>query len=310
MPDLRPVEQFATQMEQLEARYLREIGQLLKEARLILLEALIRGPAGLAATARREFDALSRQVASIASAFGAPLEEAALNLADKQFDLVARVFAQTDFSQAQQATAGRRQAILAGFGQNATAWPTMFQAQFLVELARLRQADEALEAIADRLLAEGIASGRASVWRHGTNLAAAESQRGLWTTATAITGTLYQAGQSQMASSGHSAGQRWQKQAIAALAQNTTDCCLRVHGQTQELDQPFILVGTPRYADEIQSPPFHDFCRTGQSLYLVQFETMGVTTDEMRSAAQAELTAREDSSRKVIQPAHATSRRS
>jgi hypothetical protein len=51
----------------------------------------------------------------------------------------------------------------------------------------------------------------------------------------------------------------FRRQAIAAVDQRTTDCCLRVHGQVVKMDQPFHLSGTPRYGDRIMSPPFHDY---------------------------------------------------
>jgi hypothetical protein len=303
MPDLRPVETFTSQMRRLEARYLKELQQPLKETRLILLEALLQDPSGLAAVARREFGALYGRITAVASGFASPLEELALILAERQFDLVSHVGAQTtSFDLARQSTAGRRQGLLLASTQGATAWLDMLQAQFLVELSRLRAADELPQAIADRLLAEEIASGRVSIWRTGNNLAALESQRSLWEASSALTGVLYQAGQSQT-------GERWRKQAVAVIAKNTTDCCLRVHGQIQDLDAPFELEGTPRYADEQQHPPFHDFCRTVESLWVEKFETAGVTTGQMRDAARAELTAREDGSRQGISPAHATSRR-
>lgn len=49
------------------------------------------------------------------------------------------------------------------------------------------------------------------------------------------------------------------RQAIAAIDERTTDCCLRVHGQTIKMDGQFKLTGTPRYADKLKAPPFHDY---------------------------------------------------
>lgn len=79
------------------------------------------------------------------------------------------------------------------------------------------------------------------------------------------------------------AGDRFRKQAVAALDERTTDCCLRVHGQVQDLDEPFHLTGTPRYADELQRPPFHRYCRTALCLYQAQYDD-GLTA-RMRDAA-------------------------
>ncbi|MEM7344593.1 MAG: hypothetical protein AAF485_10145 [Chloroflexota bacterium] len=76
------------------------------------------------------------------------------------------------------------------------------------------------------------------------------------------------------------------------------------------VDEPYVLKGTPRYADEQQHPPFHPYCRTAETLWIEEFEDVGVTTAEMRSAADAELAAREITKKRVeIHPADATSRR-
>lgn len=333
MPDLRLSERFTANMERVEMSYLKALGQALKETRLTLTETALSDPTALAIMARREFDALSQQVAQLAREFGGPTETAALDLVQQEFNLFNRVGAQTvDFSQAQASTSSERQNILSGFGQSMGGWLEMLQANFLTELQRLFQADEPAQTISDRLLAEQITTtGRASVWRTGINIATQQSQRGLWGMATAIGNIVRKSGESQ-------AGQHWRKQVIAAIDERTTDCCLRVHGQIQLMDAPFKLAGTPRYADEMKAPPFHDYCRTVQALYVEEFEVIGVTTDDMRDAANAELAAREGEERakaavrelykagKIsqaeyrsyiaglqrpeIHPAHATSRRS
>jgi len=56
--------------------------------------------------------------------------------------------------------------------------------------------------------------------------------------------------------------EKYFKQAVAVLDLRTTNCCLLVHGQVQEWNKPFNLVGTPRYANWIKFPPFHNWCRT------------------------------------------------
>jgi hypothetical protein len=104
-------------------------------------------------------------------------------------------------------------------------------------------------------------------------------------------------------------GQVWWHQAIAALDERTTDCCLRVHGQAQPLDRPFHLVGTPRYADYLEHPPFHWYCRTSEALVRPQ-DVNDPLTVEMVDAARAELAARAATGRRVeIHPSHARSRR-
>ena len=99
---------------------------------------------------------------------------------------------------------------------------------------------------------------------------------------------------------------RFQKQAIAAIDERTTECCLKVHGQTRPLDGKFKLTGTPRYADYMDQPPFHMYCRTAMVLYLPEYDD-GLT-GEMEAAAADELAAREEG-REEIHPAHARSRR-
>ena len=47
------------------------------------------------------------------------------------------------------------------------------------------------------------------------------------------------------------------KQAVAAIDERTTECCLLVHGQIVPLDEDFTLTGRPRFADKLQWTPFH-----------------------------------------------------
>jgi hypothetical protein len=49
----------------------------------------------------------------------------------------------------------------------------------------------------------------------------------------------------------------WWQQAIAAIDERTTECCLLVHGQAVPMGATFTLEGEPRYADEQEAPPFH-----------------------------------------------------
>lgn len=102
--------------------------------------------------------------------------------------------------------------------------------------------------------------------------------------------------------------ERWVKQAVAAIDERTTDCCLRVNGQTQPLGKPFQLTGTPRFADRVDQPPFHYYCRTAMALVQAA-DADDPLTREMQAAANAELRARRDKSRVEIVPADARSRR-
>jgi len=104
--------------------------------------------------------------------------------------------------------------------------------------------------------------------------------------------------------------EQWYHQAVAAIDERTTDCCLRVNGQVQKLTDPFILTGTPRFADKKQAPPFHWCCRTSEAL-LPAREAGDELTQQMREAGAAELAARgpDGKNRVEIHPAHARSRR-
>lgn len=99
------------------------------------------------------------------------------------------------------------------------------------------------------------------------------------------------------------------RQAVAAIDERTTDCCLRVHGQVQPMDARFHLTGRPRFAEYVMAPPFHWNCRS--ALALVRPEDVGDDlTAQMQAAARAELDARERTGgRQEIHPASAVSRR-
>lgn len=98
-------------------------------------------------------------------------------------------------------------------------------------------------------------------------------------------------------------GRPFKKQAVAALDNRTTNCCLEVHGQIQDLDKPFKLTGTPRYADELDNAPFHNFCRTSTVLYIASYDD-GLTA-EMQNGADTILAERDRGVRKERHPANA-----
>jgi hypothetical protein len=98
-------------------------------------------------------------------------------------------------------------------------------------------------------------------------------------------------------------GMPFQKQAIATLDNKVTDCCLRVHGQIQELTRPFQLTGEPRYADELDGPPFHGYCRTSTVLYISSYDD-GLTA-QMQDGAKTVLDERSRGIRKERHPANA-----
>ncbi|MBK8990148.1 MAG: hypothetical protein IPM39_29475 [Chloroflexi bacterium] len=81
-----------------------------------------------------------------------------------------------------------------------------------------------------------------------------------------------------------------QKQVVASVGGDTTDTCLRAHGQIQPLDKPFNIEGTPSYGRRQMQPPFHWNCRSSVAPYHPIFErTSSLTTPAMQAAAQAEL---------------------
>lgn len=85
-----------------------------------------------------------------------------------------------------------------------------------------------------------------------------------------------------------------QKQAVAHVGDNTTKCCLRVHGQVQDLDKPFELTAEPRFSRKMMAPPFHWNCRTASAPYMAEWEKRSqLKSSDMRQAAKDELARRE-----------------
>jgi hypothetical protein len=84
----------------------------------------------------------------------------------------------------------------------------------------------------------------------------------------------------------------WERQAVAAIDENTTPCCLDVHGQIVGLDEPFETPQPPAFADEQTKPPFHEWCRTVVVLVPAGMGDDELTAD-MRLAARLEREARE-----------------
>lgn len=306
MPNLRPIQQFSRQINLLEAAYNRDLQRVTGDFRLIILDVLTKYGLGAELTLeiRREANDLRRQVRSVAANAGQSAIKHSSTLAKNQIEQVLRLTGgELDFDALGAVTAGEQQQVLQDVVNNLTTMVDQLEAQLAAEASRLRAANEPVPAAIDRLLSERIADGRVSVWRQSMNAIALNAQRDLWAAATNVAGTYYRAGESQTE-------QRWQKQAIAGIDERTTDCCLRVHGQTVDMDKPFHLTGTPRFRDDIQNPPFHWFCRTGMGLYIPAMEGVGVTTQEMRDAARAERVARETTGTRLeIHPANAISRR-
>jgi hypothetical protein len=89
------------------------------------------------------------------------------------------------------------------------------------------------------------------------------------------------------------AASAWGRQAIAALDLRTTSCCLRVHGQIVPVDGMFELTGTPRFADNMDAPPFHYGCRTAIALVRLDAQDEALNA-RLRLDANREATAHEE----------------
>ena len=199
--------------------------------------------------------------------------------------------------------AERRRMTEQTFAQFAESWTEATRIRMQAELARLEMAGEDGAAVTARLFSTNVSDGRASAWRHGRNSLRLGADLTVWGALSATFGAVCERGQQE-------SGQAWDRQTIAAIDEQTTDCCLNVHGQVVGLDEAFRLPGTPRYAARMLRPPFHWRCRTSVSLYHRAMEAEGVTTQDMRVAARDEITARQRTGRREeIHPAHATSRR-
>lgn len=99
------------------------------------------------------------------------------------------------------------------------------------------------------------------------------------------------------------------RQAVAAIDERTTDCCLRVHGQVVGMNQDFHLTGTPRFGEYLRNPPFHWYCRSSTALVRRE-DANDPLSRQMRQAAADEIGARATTgTRVVIHPADARSRR-
>lgn len=112
---------------------------------------------------------------------------------------------------------------------------------------------------------------------------------------------VWQAYDNMIENSRNSVGNRIEnlfKMTVAVIDDRTTDCCLRVHGQIQPLDGMFKLTGTPRFADEMDYPAFHRYCRTGTVLYSPELDPGGVQRAKLLEETKQELKAREDAKKK------------
>jgi hypothetical protein len=307
MPDIAAALKFQKKIITIEKDYLKQIGAYRQETRRVLLEIIDRGGVSRTAVAQmqKEIDFLGRKVSTLAGVAGNEVRKTVGNYTRKQVQLAERVGLTDNADIAPVLRLGEPivKDATEAYMTSESAWVAQLQTSLQVQSAKLRIGNASSEEISDRLISERLADGRASVWAMAGVQAAKEETQNLWAMAGGLVGgylALFNETQSEV---------NYQKQAIAAIDERTTDCCLRVHGQIQPLDEPFQLDGTPRYADEVQDPPFHWYCRSSETLYEETFEEIGIPTSEMEDAAAAELKAREDGTRQEIHPSHATSRR-
>lgn len=307
MPDIRIPAKFRTKMIALERQYLREIKTIHADGRREMLDVLSVNGVKISTIAqmRNVVYQIGTQSARIGAQMSELIDQVALWYLDQQRKLIIKV-GEPEIPPTPQIsilTADTRKSVYEQVLNKTPQWVDDMAQSVEINMTRLAVAEADLSTAVDRLLSVSVTDGRASVWR----LAGANAQKSI-TTNTWITGM------SAMSALYHMVQQTtktvYMKQACAAIDERTTDCCLQVHGQIQPLDKPFILYGSPRFADKVDSPPFHWYCRSAETLYTEKFEEKGITTDEMKSAAQAEIDTREQTGgRAEIHPAHGTSRR-
>ena len=255
---------------------------------------------------KAEMSALKTSADEINARYGPEFAKLAAEFTKAQLEMARgvdpRVVSFEEVEAAAEATVKR---ILRQMFTGEVSWPEAGRLKLLVEMNRLSGSGEDPRAIYERLLAMELQSGRASVWRSMTNSMSLESDRSAWDLTMSLVQIYLERAEKLSAPK-----QDWEKQAAATIGERTTDCCLTVHGQIQPLSKPFHLTGTPRYADWIHHSPFHWYCRTSIVLYLPEFEEIGISTQEMRDAARAEIEAREKTGkREEIHPADVVSRR-
>ena len=150
--------------------------------------------------------------------------------------------------------------------------------------SELRQgliAGESMQDISRRLFSTVPVDGRVSVFSRGEVSSELMTRRGVIQANNNAKDLFYQEAAKQVPI---------QKQAIASINSKTTQTCLRVHGQVQDVGQPFTLTGTPRFSNSMQLPPFHWNCRTTISAYNQTIEEgSALSTNDMRVAARQEI---------------------
>lgn len=175
-----------------------------------------------------------------------------------QFDNLA-LSSEFNVSQLLAETSGTRDEILGNISTRLQETADVIMLTLGASLANLTQSIADDPAIAKRLFALQPTDGRVSEWRNGKNLLLSVSQNVLFTSAVAGSMLVFLLIDERLRRTGD---QKLFKTAVSTLDRRTTQTCFRVHGQSKAVDKPFVLTGTPRYANEKMLPPFHAYCRT------------------------------------------------
>jgi len=306
MPNINPTLGYVRKMRAQEVKYLAEINAARIDFRRAALDILMRYGIKISVfqDIQREIYALEQRVTASGRENAALLDELVIWYANQQLGSL-RKAGETGLPTVQQANLGTyalRQEVYRGTIIGTPAWIGDMARSLETNITRLAVTGSDIQPAVNRLLSVSIQDGRASVYRLSGAAAATETQTVAWMAAAGAMFAFYK----------HVSGitqREYSHQAIAAIDQNTTDCCLQVHGQIQPLNKPFILHGTPRFADKLDSSPFHWNCRTAISLYTQRMEDIGITTAEMKAAADAEQQARKEKSTAKTWPIYSTSRR-
>jgi hypothetical protein len=288
MPDLTAVNKFHGQMVDIETAFLRDARRIYASFRQDALDLI--DSAGLASPQlnrliRGLLDQMAAQIRQLADEYTARLIATSDEYARQSLAIIhaaAPSFPEFETVQRSIGSEPLRESVIREFTNTAANFVEVISARFVLALDEARQTPDDPQAVR-LLLSPGLVNGRASVYRHGINALAYEGQRKIWTAALGLA-TVYFLKANEQATG----PDRLQKQAVAIIDDWTTECCLNVHGQIQDIDQPFELSGSPCGEDKMH-PPFPDHrCRTVEAPYLPVLEKSGLTTGEMVASAMAE----------------------
>lgn len=143
--------------------------------------------------------------------------------------------------------------------------------QLITELQYSLVQGDSFDQIIKRLLASELGPQGASFFRRGALSMELFSRRAVIDSNNASRQLVYE--KAQQAVPG------MKKQAVAAIDGRTTNCCLLVHGQVRELNEPYTLKGQPRFADEMMFPAFHWRCRSSSVAWHPAYEEAAEGTE-------------------------------